>query len=178
VSSRLTRTLLKLYPRRVCDRYGDELLDLHDELRADGELSRSRVIRDALAGALLVRTARQRTHIAISATVVVIGLALTATIIVTRDPYSPPRPSLHRAPNVTASAGRACFAAAGSPCSQVACTQFATQGSTQDAVAYLTTPAVTPEISRTNARCAAYPRARRPRPLFVTRASQPSPPRP
>jgi hypothetical protein len=178
MSSRLTRTLLKLYPRRVRDRYGDELLDLHDELSADGEISHSRLIRDALAGALLVRTARQRTHLAISATFLVIGLALAATIITTRDPHSPPRASLHRAPNVTASAGGACFITGGSPCSTVACTQFATQGSAQDAVAYLTTPAAAPQVNRANARCAAYPRARRPRPLFVTRASEPSQPQP
>ena len=177
MSSRLTRTLLKLYPRRVRDRYGDELLDLHDELRADAAISRSRLIRDAVAGALLVRTARQRTRLAISATFVVIGLALAATIA-TRDPHSPPRASVDRAPSVTAAAGGACFVAPGSRCSTVACTQFATEGSTQDAVAYLTTPAAAPQVNRANARCAAYPRARRARPLFVTRARESSQPRP
>jgi hypothetical protein len=34
MSSGLTRTLLRLYPRRIRDRYGGELLDLEDELMA------------------------------------------------------------------------------------------------------------------------------------------------
>ena len=59
MSSRLTRTLLKLYPRRMRDRYGDELLELQDELRGQGDLSRVRLMRDMLAGALLVRPARR-----------------------------------------------------------------------------------------------------------------------
>ncbi len=52
MSSRLTRTLLKLYPRRIRNRYGDELLDLQDELRAQDDVSRTHLIRDMLAGAL------------------------------------------------------------------------------------------------------------------------------
>lgn len=31
MSSRLMRTLLKLYPRRIRNRYGDELLELEDK---------------------------------------------------------------------------------------------------------------------------------------------------
>jgi len=60
MSSRLTRTLLKLYPRRIRNRYGDELLDLEDELRVQGKVSRTRLIRDMLTGALLIRPTRQR----------------------------------------------------------------------------------------------------------------------
>lgn len=178
MSSRLTRTLLKLYPRRIRDRYGDELLDLHDELSAEGEISRPRVIRDAVVGALLVRTARQRTHLALSATIVVIGLALAATTITTGDPHSPAPASGELAPSVSAAVGGACFVAAGSPCSTVACTQFATQRWTHDAVPYLTTPTVGPQRNLANARCAAYPHARQPRALFVARASETSQPRP
>jgi hypothetical protein len=46
MSSRLMRTLLKLYPRRIRNRYSDELLDLENELRAQGEVSRTRLIRE------------------------------------------------------------------------------------------------------------------------------------
>jgi hypothetical protein len=46
MSSRLTRTLLKLYPRRILGRNGDELPDLEDELWAKGELSRTRLLSD------------------------------------------------------------------------------------------------------------------------------------
>jgi hypothetical protein len=60
MSSRLTRTLLKLYPRRIRNRYGDKLLELQDELRAQDDVSRTRLIRDMIAGALLVRPARRR----------------------------------------------------------------------------------------------------------------------
>lgn len=37
MSSRLMRMLLKLYPRRIRNRYGDELLDLQSELEAQGD---------------------------------------------------------------------------------------------------------------------------------------------
>jgi hypothetical protein len=53
MSTRLTRALLELYPRRIRNRYGDELLDLQDQLRTEDNLSRTRLIRDTLTGALL-----------------------------------------------------------------------------------------------------------------------------
>ena len=63
MNSRLMRMLLKLYPRRIRNRYGDELLDLQSELDAHGDLSRTRLIRDMLAGTLLVRPGGQRSHL-------------------------------------------------------------------------------------------------------------------
>jgi len=75
MSSRLTRTLLKLYPRRIRNRYGDELLDLQDELRAQDDVSRTHLIRDMLAGALLVWPAR-RAYLMIGAVLVIGGLGV------------------------------------------------------------------------------------------------------
>ncbi|MGI8571457.1 MAG: hypothetical protein ACR2L9_02295 [Solirubrobacteraceae bacterium] len=40
------------------------MLDLQGELKAQGELSPTRLIGDILAGALLVRPGRQRSHLA------------------------------------------------------------------------------------------------------------------
>lgn len=80
MSSRLTRTLLKLYPRRIRNRYGDELLDLQDELRAQDDVSRTRLIRDMLAGALLVRPAR-RAYLVIGAVLVIGGLVVAGAAI-------------------------------------------------------------------------------------------------
>ena len=81
MSSRLTRALLKLYPRRIRSRYGDELLDLQDELRGQGNLSRTRLIRDTLAGAVLVRPVRERARLVITAILVIAGLATAGSII-------------------------------------------------------------------------------------------------
>ena len=81
MSSRFIRALLKLYPRRIRKRYGDELLDLQSELAAKGDLSRTRLIRDVCAGALLVRSSRQRAHVVIGAVLLMVGLAIAVTII-------------------------------------------------------------------------------------------------
>jgi hypothetical protein len=80
MSSPLMRALLRLYPRRVRKRYGDELLDLQDELSAHAGVSRARLIQDMVAGALVVRRVRS-VWLAISvalmiAVIVVLGVAL------------------------------------------------------------------------------------------------------
>lgn len=87
------RTLLKLYPRRIRNRYSDELLDLENELRAQGEVSRTRLIRDMLAGALLIRPTRQRARLVTGAVLVIVGLAMAGTIIGGRGTDSPARAS-------------------------------------------------------------------------------------
>ena len=70
MNARLTRLLLRLYPKRIRDRYGNELVDLHDELRARDHISRSRLVKDMLTGAVLARPARQ--------TVLALGVLLAA----------------------------------------------------------------------------------------------------
>jgi hypothetical protein len=93
MSSRLMRALLKLYPRRIRKRYGDELLDLQSELAAKGDLSRTRLIRDVFAGALLVRSSRQRAHVVIGAVLLMVGLAIAVTIISAPGTNPPARAS-------------------------------------------------------------------------------------
>jgi hypothetical protein len=113
MSSRLTRALLKLYPRRIRNRYGEELLDLEDELRAQGEVSRTRLIRDMLAGALLIRPSRQRARLVTGAVLVVVGLVVADTVIGGRGTESPARASHPRvqlvAQTITAIPYGSCF---------------------------------------------------------------------
>ncbi|HZO78837.1 MAG TPA: hypothetical protein VFB39_12410 [Solirubrobacteraceae bacterium] len=186
MSSRLTRTLLKLYPRRIRDRYGDELLELQDELRAQGEFSRLRLVRDMLVGALVIRPARG-TYLATGAVLVVGGLAIAGIFIggvpgsPARAPGSPARAFRHsvrlEVPTVTANPYGSCLVAGGSSCSRAPCVQYTGQPSSEGAVAYAWLPA---KRSRRRAprrratagpatagRCAAYPQTRPNRPVFV-----------
>jgi hypothetical protein len=172
MSSRLMRTLIKLYPRRIRNRYGDELLDLEDEMRAQGEVSRARLVRDMLAGALLIRPARQRVRLVTSAVLVIAGLAIAAATIGGRGPASPARASHPKvqltAQSVTATPYGTCFVADGSSCSLVPCTEFIGRSSTEDAVAHGSLPATRRRPRRAATRCAADTHARQ-YPVFVAR---------
>lgn len=170
MSSRLTRTLLKLYPRRIRDRYGDELLDLQDELRAKGDVSRMRLIADMLAAALLVRPAR-RACLTIGALLVIGGLAMASAIISGRGPGTPARASRPQVrlvvQSATANPYRTCSVAGGSSCSLAPCSQFAAQPSAEGAVAYSSPPPTQSRPRVTATRCARYPHVRPHRPIFV-----------
>lgn len=157
MSSRLTRTLLKLYPRRMRDRYGAELLDLQDELRAKGDISRVRLIADMLAAALLTRPAR-RAYLMIGALLVIGALVVAGTVIGRR--------AAHSAASVTANPYGTCFVAGGSSCSPIPCSQFTGRPSAEGAVIYGSLPA-TRSRPRATTRCARYPRVRPQRPVFV-----------
>jgi hypothetical protein len=133
MSSRLTRALLKLYPRRIRDRYGDELLDLQDELRAQDDVSRTRVIGDMLAGALLVQPAR-RAYLLIGAVLVIGGLAVAEARIGGPGADSPARASHLQARLMARSAVTApptCLVADGSSCSLTPCTEFTARSSSE-----------------------------------------------
>lgn len=133
MSSRLTRTLLKLYPRRIRHRYGDELLDLEDELRAQGELSRTRLIRDMLVGALVIQPTRRRARLLTGAVLLVAGVAVAGAII---GGHGSERPARHPRPRAVAVVipvlpvpespfrDHTCLIAADSSCSLTACTEF------------------------------------------------------
>jgi hypothetical protein len=175
MSSRLTRTLLKLYPRRIRNRYGDELLGLQDELRARGDVSRVRLIKDMLAGALLVRSAR--TYVVIGAVLVIGGLAAGGVIIGERGKSSPARASGPQARLTVLSAmatPRTCFVADGSSCSLTPCREFIGQPGVEAAAADRSLPATRsrPHVVATpvpTMRCTAYPRAGSWRPAYVSR---------
>ena len=162
MSSRLTRTLLKLYPRRVRDRYGEELLDLEDELRAQGEVSRMRLIRDMVTGAFLIRVTRQRARIVTGAVLVVVGLVVAGTVIGGRGTDAPARASRPRvqltAQYVPANPYGACPVAAGSSCSLMPCTEFIGRSSDEDAVARSSVPTIQ-RPRPTGTRCPAHPHA-------------------
>ena len=164
MSSRLTRTLLKLYPRRIRDRYGDELLDLQDELRAQGEASRTRLIRDMLAGSLMVRSAR-RGYLMIAAVLLIGALAAGGATIGELGGDSGARAS--RVPTANASPYGSCFVNGGSSCSLTPCSEFTAQPPADTAVAHSSLVATLRRARVTVTRCAAYPRVRRQRPVFV-----------
>jgi hypothetical protein len=170
MSSRLTRTLLKLYPRRIRDRYGDELLGLQDELRAKGDVSRVHLIGDMLAAALLVRPARW-VCLTIGALLVIGGLAMAGAIITGRGTGTPAQASRPQVrlgvQSATANPYRTCSVAGGSSCSLVPCSQFTGQPSAEAAVAYSSPPAARSRQRVTATRCARYPHVRPPRPIFV-----------
>ncbi len=169
MSSRLTRTLLKLYPRRIRDRYGDELLDLQDELRAQGEVSRLRLVRDMLVGALVIRPAR-RTYLTAGAVLVIGGLAMAGTIL-GGGTGAPARASHHKVrlavPAVTANPYGSCFVAGGSPCSRAPCTQYTGRPASEVVAAYDWLPVKRSRRPATARRCAAYPHVHPYRPVFV-----------
>ena len=130
MSSRLARTLLKLYPRRVRDRYGAELLDLQTELEAQHQVSRARLTLDMLAGALSVRHRRERARLALITALVIVGLATAGALITQSGTGSAPR-AAHRARVVLAispEAGSGCFVGTTS-CSLMACREFTAQAS-------------------------------------------------
>jgi hypothetical protein len=178
----LTRALLKLYPRRIRNRYGDELLDLQDELRSQGNLSRARLIRDTLAGAVLVRPVRERARLVITAVLVIVGLTIAGSIIAGAGTSSPAHTSRLQAraavPHVNAAPYGSCFVATGSSCSLAACTQFTGQTSAEGAVVYSSEPASKRQSRLTKTRCASHALVVPQRPVFVARVVQAAHPRP
>jgi hypothetical protein len=182
MSSPLMRALLKLYPRPIRNRYGDELLDLQDELRTQGNLSRTRLIRDTFAGAVLVRPVRERARLVITAVPVIVGLAIAGSIIAGAGTGSPAQTSRPQAravvPHVNATPYRSCFVATGSSCSLAACTQFTGQTSTQGAVVYDSEPAAERQQRLTKTRCASHALVLPQQPVFVALVVKKTHPRP
>jgi hypothetical protein len=182
MSSRLTRALLKLYPRRIRSRYGNELLELQDELRTQGSPSRTRLIRDTLAGAVLVRPVRERARLVVTAILVISGLATAGSILAAAGTSSRAQTSSSQTraavPHVNATPYGTCFVATGSSCSLAACTQFASQTSTQNAVVSNNEPAIQRPSRRTKARCASHALVLAQPPVFVARVVKATPPRP
>jgi hypothetical protein len=163
------RLLLKLYPRRVRNRYGDELLDLQGELTARGDVSRTRLIWDMLARALLVRPARHRARLLIGAVLVVVGLAIAAPVTGGRATGSPARASRARVrlavKRFNAVPYGSCFVAASS-CSLTPAPNSPVDSRPASAVAQ-SVPGTRRRPRVTETGCVAYPRVRPLRPVFV-----------
>jgi hypothetical protein len=181
MSSRLTRTLLKLYPRRIRDRYGEELLDLEDELRAQGKVSRTQLIRDMVTGAFLIRLTRQRACLVTGAALVLVGLVVAGTVIGGRGTDSPARASRPRvhlvAQTATAVPYSTCPVAAGSSCSLTPCTEFIARPSGEDAVARSSVPTIKRPRRVTGTRCPAHPHAGPQSAVLMARPTTPTRPR-
>jgi hypothetical protein len=134
MSSPFTRMLSRLYPRHVRDRYGDELLELQDELRARGEISRVGLLRDAIVGAVLARSRRQRISTMLSLVALVAGLFLaglmivgSATLAPTHTPRTTPTGPIENAivvPQLRPHSYQSCAVGDGSLCSVPACNEY------------------------------------------------------
>ncbi len=132
MNRRLGRVLLALYPARVRRRYGAELLALQDELRREGTLPLPRLIRDAIAGALIAHAARGRSF-RVAGGALVVGALAAAVILMGSGPRSgasrsPHHPSIVGTAHILSPAPpgpRVCLITTGMSCSaQAACPQF------------------------------------------------------
>jgi hypothetical protein len=156
MNERLVRMLLALYPRRIRDRYGAELIDLHRELEPHDVAGRARLIADVLVGALAARSARERarlaTGLAVAAAAVAFGVVALAGHAADT---AAPRLALVGVPVD----GHTCFVDGAATCSLEACSQFIAGASVTDAVLDLSAPTDVRRRGQTP-RCTAYPRTR------------------
>jgi len=178
MSQRLTRALLRLYPRGVRRRYGPELLDLQDQLSARGELSRFRLTRDAIYGAVLARSSRQRA-LFFSVAGVVLGLVVAGAIL--SWDIGHPRRSAESSARVVAAVvappgrsslpyGTACEIDSGA-CSLKACIVFISRASTPASTGTSVRPAEPPSPRRRQAGCAAHSADSQPHASTVSQVS-------
>jgi|SRR5579875_598558 len=154
MSTRWTRALLRLYPRRVRERYGSELTELQDELRARGELSRIRLLRDVIVGALVSRTKRQRAAFIAG----LVGAALLTAAALGEWNQTTPAARYQSVAVLVAQAtpttprGSVCFVG-GTQCSVSDCTVFIANAATVAQTATVaTTATATPGGATTGAR--------------------------
>ncbi len=171
MSDRFARILLRLYPRRIRDRYGDELVELQNELDAQRTFPRTRLAWDMLAGALFVRSARERARIVLVAVLVLSAMALAGTAI--GGSGSSTASASRRGPPVLrldAQIGGTCFVTAGSSCSLLPCMEYTSRGLGDGAPIYRILGASRRRlrVALPRSRCIAYPHVRPQRPVFVS----------
>jgi hypothetical protein len=132
MSARLLALLLRLYPRAIRERYGDELLELSRELQARGDRGRVASVGDLLAGAWRVRLRRPARWVVIAA-FTTIAVAVGVGIAVAASPGAggpasagSPRGDHHRVVRMAAvpSITVPCFVASGGTCASMPCTEF------------------------------------------------------
>ena len=182
MSRRWTRALLRLYPARIRRRYGAELLDLQDQMRAEGALSSARLVRDVLTGAFLARSARRRAA--------VLSVAVLLTALVAAGITLPPGGRRVRRVPIAARAwlvasaqqttpyyygpddGSACFIGSGTSCSLSSCAVPVTSA---DQAATVPHPARKAATRRARAACVASSHTPQPRALPVTTVSTATP---
>jgi hypothetical protein len=168
MSSRLARILLKLFPRSVRHRCGDELLDLQDELRDNGELGPAQLIADMLAGALAIRFARHRAALLAPAVIVAVGVAVGLARIGSAGTASDARQP-HFVARLTAvpATGRTCLVRAGSSCSLTPCSEYIARSAVDGMLADAPKSLARGQDPNARTRCAASPHVRPTSPVFV-----------
>jgi hypothetical protein len=170
MSRRMARALLRLYPRRIRRRYGEELLDLQDELRAEGELSRGVLLRDLVVGAFLARSVRRRASVLVGALVLIAALAGGVAVTAAHRPAG--RPSREATAAAPVHNGRAltvlhrsCYA---DPSSMTCTEQGCALQLRRAAVPARRHAATGPRSRRPRAACVPLSPVRRPRGLPIT----------
>ena len=164
MNARLFRLLLWLYPRRIRDRYGSELIDLHRDLDRHDANHRARLVLDMFVGALAARTTRERARLIAG------GVALIAAVafgIAMSAGHAANRPPARLALTATPIKAHSCFVTSGSECSLSACQQFISRSAATSAVLDLAASAVPRHRPSTKSHCTAYPRTRPLPPVFV-----------
>ena len=169
MNPRWRRALLKLYPSGIRRRYGEELLDLQAELRNHGEISTIRLLRDAIAGAFLARSVRQRA--------LILGGGLLLAALIASGVALRPGTSHRTGPPIAVATlgvgnarpampyGQTCLVSSGLSCSPRACAMFTAQPTT---VAHPTEATSVRRTQRAQPVCVGVARAHRPRNGFVS----------
>jgi hypothetical protein len=184
MSQRFGRMLLRLYPSRVRERYGDELLDLQTELRSEGELSLLRLTGDGITGALIARSATQRALI-LGGGLLVAGLIAAGTSLaggghrplgdLSGSLRHPAVARLASTPSVRPSVpyGRSCLVSSGMSCSLRACSEYAASVPVRSTPAAEVQARYQRDSRRTRAVCVsrAYPSQANPQTVYVNSAS-------
>jgi hypothetical protein len=184
MSQRLGRMLLRLYPSRIRQRYGDELLDLQNELRSEGDLSLLRLTRDGIAGALIARSATQRALILggglLIAGLIAVGVTLAGSGHRSNAAFygSLKHPAVARlaaTPAVPPSVpyGRSCLVSSGMSCSLRACSEYTASGPVRSTPTADAQALYRRDSRRARAVCVsrAYPSQAKPQTLYVNSAS-------
>ena len=154
----MTRTLLKLYPRTIRDRYGSELLDLQDELAERDQLSRARLICDMVAGAVTLRLAHRRVPMMVAGPALIAAIIAAALHIASTGSPTPHRPVALVAQTVPAAPNTTCEVAGGTPCSAPPCAEFIAQFSTGTGVTPARRSAASHSQVKLGSRCPATAR--------------------
>jgi hypothetical protein len=167
MSSRVTRFMPKLYPRAIQDRYAQEMVELDDELKEHGDLSRPRLLWDMLGGALLLWRARSRQCVVAGAVLTIVGLTVLGTIRGSEHPDRLPQrlDRQLRIPTASVASGAPCFV--GGPCPASPCPQFVEDGSINGGVSYSSVPLVAHPSRPTHANCVTYRPIQKRKTLYV-----------
>jgi hypothetical protein len=168
MSRQLMALLLRLYPRWVRERYGEELLELQRELRAKGDIGLLGSVRDLVAGALRVRPRAWRVGCA-GGLAAVAGVAIAMSVAPGGPIGARHRPVVRLAavPKLQVP----CFVSGGRTCSVMGCSEYVDAAVPEAPVRVRPAPRGGPRravpVGGARVRCTTYPRVHPQPPVFV-----------